>query len=207
MKLFTIQSPFSHELLVKKSRFLALLQPAQNEDSVKELLAQIKQEHRNATHHPHAYRIGDEHIQERYVDDGEPPKSSGLPILQELENAHLTNVLLTVTRYFGGIKLGLGGLSRAYRESAAQVILSAQKIRAVPLRRFQVCGKQECAGKLRNLLERHRAHITEESYGEQVTYTVEIERSRYASCREAINSLTKGKATIQSIPNSEKKER
>jgi uncharacterized YigZ family protein len=199
MKLFTIQSSFTNELRVKKSRFIASLHPVEDEHSVKEMLAKIKQEHRNASHHPHAFRIGIERIHQRCHDDGEPSKSSGLPILQELENAHLTNVLLIVTRYFGGIKLGLGGLSRAYREGAVLVISSAKKSLAVPMQRFQASLPQEDAGKMRNILERYHARVVEETYGEHATYIIEIQKDTYESCAEAINNLTKGNAIITPI--------
>lgn len=203
MKLVTIKSHFSNELTIKKSRFIASIHPVLSKHSVKETLSKIKQEHRNATHHPHAYRIGFEKISERCSDDGEPPKSSGFPILQELQNAHLTNVMLTVTRYFGGTKLGLGGLSRAYRASALQVIMTAKKIPAIPLVRLEVSIPQEDAGRIRNLLERFNARIVEETYAENATYIVEIEKDTYPSCTEAINNMAQGKATILRLPATE----
>jgi uncharacterized YigZ family protein len=203
MKLFTVTARHGNELIVKKSRFIASLYPVQSERAVKEMLAEIKQKHRNATHHPYAYRIGYERINERSADDGEPPKSSGLPLLQELQNALLTNVLLAVTRYFGGIKLGLGGLSRAYRESALQVIMTAKKIPAIPLVRLEVSIPQEDAGRIRNLLERFNARIVEETYAENATYIVEIEKDTYPSCTEAINNMAKGKAIILRLPATE----
>ncbi len=204
MKLVTIRSYFANELTIKKSRFIASIHPVLSENSVKETLAKIKQEHRNATHYPHAYRIGFEKISERCSDDGEPPKSSGLPILKELQNAHLTNVMLTVTRYFGGTQLGLGGLSRAYRESAVNVIMVAHKILSIPTHRLKLAFQQEIAGKIRNLLHRFNAQIVEETYGESTTYIIEIEKDRCDACTEAVNNLTKGKATITLIQLIEK---
>lgn len=205
MKLVTIASPATHELTIKKSRFVASLLPVVTERCFKASLARIRKEHRGATHHPHAFRIGFEQIHERYADDGEPSRSSGLPILQELEHAHLTNVMLVVTRYFGGTKLGLGGLSRAYRLSAVEVIAAAQTLPVVPVQRFQLKWKQKGAGKMRNLLERLNARIIEETYGEVATFTVEIRKERYASCVETINNLAKGEAIILPLPLADEK--
>ncbi len=200
MKLFTIKTDYSNELNRKKSRFIASLHPVQNEESAKDALSRIKHEHRNATHHPYAFRIGFEHMRERSADDGEPPKSSGLPILQELQKACLTNILLVVTRYFGGTKLGLGGLSRAYRESAEHVITTAEKIAAVAMQRLEVLCDQKTAGKLRNLLERYDASILKQTYGTRAYYLIEVERKQCESCTEAINTLTKGEAEIVRVP-------
>lgn len=196
MKLYTITSHSANELTIKKSRFIASLHPVQGEWSVKETLERIKNEHRTATHHPYAYRIGFDNILERCTDDGEPPKSSGLPILQELQKALLTNALLVVTRYFGGTKLGLGGLNRAYRESASQVIKAAKQFPAIPIRKFKVSFDPELAGKIQGLVHRFNAKIVEETYDEQATFTVAIERSLCDKCIEAINNLAKGKVTI-----------
>lgn len=199
MKQYTIASNSANELTIKKSRFIASLHPVQSERSVKETLTRIKQEHRNATHHPYAYRIGFDSILERCADDGEPPKSSGLPILQELQNAFLTNALLVVTRYFGGTKLGLGGLNRAYRESASQVIKAARQIPAIPVRKFKVSFDPRLTGKIRGLLHRFNAKVMEEIFDEQATFIVAIERSLCDQCTEAINNLAKGKVTITRV--------
>ena len=196
MKLSTIKSLYCKEYAIKKSRFIASLSSVSSENAAKDLLKSIKEKHRNATHHPFAYRIGFENIIERYSDDGEPPRSSGFPILRELQNAHLTNVMLTVTRYFGGIKLGLGGLSRAYRESAASVIRAANRSPVIPLKRLELSMPQEHAGKVRNLLQRFKARILKEDYGKTATYLIETEKENSGPLVESINNLTHGRATI-----------
>jgi uncharacterized YigZ family protein len=125
-------------LEVRKSRFLAGTFRAASTDEALALLKRIREESRDADHHCWAWRIGPGGEQSRYSDDGEPSGTAGPPILQVLARREMTNVLLVVTRYFGGTKLGAGGLARAYGE-AAKAALDASEPR--PLRllvRFRV---------------------------------------------------------------------
>lgn len=107
------------------SRFLAFAFPVESEDDVKQIVSSLKKEYHDARHHCYAYRIGKDGQQWRANDDGEPSGSAGRPILGQIDSAGLSDVLVVVVRYFGGIKLGIPGLIRAYKTSTAEALASA----------------------------------------------------------------------------------
>ncbi len=107
------------------SRFIALAYPVENELQVKEIVASLRKEYHDARHHCYAYRLGLDGSQWRASDDGEPAGSAGRPILGQIDSAGLSDVLVVVVRYFGGIKLGIPGLIRAYRTSTADALAAA----------------------------------------------------------------------------------
>ncbi|MCH4172557.1 MAG: YigZ family protein [Lactobacillus sp.] len=116
----TIQKAGVHELEIKKSRFITNMARVQSEPEAKTFLEQIKKEHYKATHHCSAYMIGPKDDIQRANDDGEPSGTAGLPMLESLKLMKLQNVIAVTTRYFGGIKLGTGGLIRAYSNSVSE---------------------------------------------------------------------------------------
>lgn len=124
---FTIkEKEYSAELVEKKSRFIAKIVKVDSEDEAMEVLKSIKKEHRDARHNVFAYRIANS--SERFSDDGEPSGTAGVPILDILRGEKLENVLVVVTRYFGGILLGTGGLVKAYSGAAKEAIAKATKV-------------------------------------------------------------------------------
>lgn len=108
------------------SRFLAFAFPVESEDDVKQIVSSLKKEYHDSRHHCYAYRIGMDGRQWRSNDDGEPSGSAGRPILGQIDSAGLSDVLVVVVRYFGGIKLGIPGLIRAYKTSTAEALATAQ---------------------------------------------------------------------------------
>ncbi len=110
----TIKNNFVSEEEIKKSRFICSLKRVETEEEARDFIAQIKKEHRQANHNCMAYTIGDHQEIQRTSDDGEPSGTAGIPMLEILKKREITNVCAVVTRYFGGIKLGAGGLIRAY---------------------------------------------------------------------------------------------
>ena len=124
----TITKP-SNEVLFKdkNSKFFGYAYPVNTEDEVKNYLVSLKKQHHSARHWCYAYQLGTESITYRVNDDGEPSNSAGQPIYGQIQSFEITNVLIVVVRYFGGVKLGVGGLINAYR-SAAQLALENAKI-------------------------------------------------------------------------------
>ena len=120
------------------SRFIAKAYPVETEEQVKELVASLRKEYHDARHHCYAYRLG--HLGDRFrsSDDGEPSGSAGRPILGQIDSAGLSDVLVVVVRYFGGIKLGVPGLIRAYKSATADAIASADIVEKVAGRSFRV---------------------------------------------------------------------
>ena len=120
------------------SRFIARAYPVETEEEVKEIVASLKKEYYDARHHVYAYRLG--HMGDRFRanDDGEPSGSSGRPVLGQIDSYGLSDILVVVIRYFGGIKLGIPGLIRAYKTSTADALANAEIIEKIASRHFRV---------------------------------------------------------------------
>lgn len=113
------------------SRFIALAYPVESEEEIKEIVSSIRKEYHDARHHCYAYRLGLDGSVFRSSDDGEPSGSAGRPILGQIDSAGLSDILVVVVRYFGGIKLGIPGLIRAYKTSTADALASAEVVEKV----------------------------------------------------------------------------
>ena len=114
-----------YEITIKNSKFIGIIEPITDKVNIKNILNEIKNEYKNATHYCYAFTLIND---KGFSDDGEPNKTAGLPILQLIESEDLVNVLVVVIRYFGGIKLGPGGLIRAYSNTTREVINKSKKI-------------------------------------------------------------------------------
>ncbi len=110
----TIFEEYEGGIVEKKSKFIANIFHVENEEEAKKVITQIKKKHYDAKHHVYAYRIYNYEILEKFSDDGEPAQTAGKPIMDLIKQKDLYNVLIVVTRYFGGVLLGTGGLTRAY---------------------------------------------------------------------------------------------
>ncbi len=124
------------QFTVKGSKFIGTLLPVAGEDDAREKLDQVRRKYHDATHNCYAWRIHPD--LEKASDDGEPSGSAGRPILQTIQGSGLTNVMVIVTRYFGGTKLGVGGLVRAYTDAARQVLEQTKPVELVSVKRVRV---------------------------------------------------------------------
>ena len=120
------------------SRFIAHAYPVETEEEVKEIVAALKKEYYDARHHVYAYRLGHLGDKFRANDDGEPSGSSGRPVLGQIDSNELSDILVVVVRYFGGIKLGIPGLIRAYKTSTADALANAEIIEKIATRRYRI---------------------------------------------------------------------
>ena len=120
------------------SRFIAHAYPVETEEEVKEIVAALKKEYYDARHHVYAYRLGYKGDRFRANDDGEPSGSSGRPVLGQIDSCGLSDVLVVVVRYFGGIKLGIPGLIRAYKTSTADALANAEIVEKIASRLYRV---------------------------------------------------------------------
>ncbi|NLM03498.1 MAG: YigZ family protein [Clostridiales bacterium] len=123
----TVYQEAYDEIIIEKSRFIGYVKPITSEEEAIEFIEKIKTKHKDATHNVPAYVIGKNNEIQRYSDDGEPTGTAGIPVLEVIKKENLNNVAIVVTRYFGGIKLGVGGLVRAYTKGA-RIALDAGKI-------------------------------------------------------------------------------
>ena len=134
----SIASPSDGLFKDNGSRFIAHAYPVETEEEVKEIVAALKKEYYDARHHVYAYRLGYLGDKFRANDDGEPSGSSGRPVLGQIDSCGLSDILVVVIRYFGGIKLGIPGLIRAYKTSTADALANAQIIEKIASRHFRV---------------------------------------------------------------------
>lgn len=171
----TLSARHREDVRIRSSRFIATAEPATTAEAVRQALALISRQLHDATHHCWAYRFstGDESSS----DDGEPSGTAGKPILGAICSAGLTDTLVVVTRYFGGIKLGTGGLVRAYREAAGMVMESAPKRECLHTTSLEVTFRFPQTGLVEPLLSRFGARKQESDYGEHVRLRIAVRRS------------------------------
>ena len=120
------------------SRFIAHAYPVETEEEVKEIVAALKKEYYDARHHVYAYRLGHLGDKFRANDDGEPSGSSGRPVLGQIDSNELSDILVVVVRYFGGIKLGIPGLIRAYKTSTADALANAEIVEKIASKHYRI---------------------------------------------------------------------
>jgi len=181
-------APARAELREKGSRFVALLEPVADEAAARVRLASIEAEHRDATHCCWAWRLGAP-ARERSDDAGEPRGTAGPPILRALQTAGLSDALLVVVRWFGGTKLGKGGLVRAYGAVAREAVAAAPIARR--LQRATVTLELPYAhlGAVQRLLRPPEVELVEESFGERVRLVLAVAEERLAAVRELAAAL------------------
>lgn len=148
--MFTIVQDIRHEIVIEKSRFICTLKKVHDEAEAQEFIKAMKKEFWDATHNCSAYIIDD--LQQRSNDDGEPSGTAGLPMLEVLRKNKLTNTAVVVTRYFGGIKLGAGGLVRAYTNSVAEAVRASGIAEKVLMSNFSFVYDLNSVGKILNVL-------------------------------------------------------
>ena len=194
---FTIESSFrAPELKVKGSRFIADIFPATSKKEIDDHLARIRKEFYDATHHCYAFRLGLHAENIRAADDGEPAGTAGKPILLALSAKELTDSLLIVTRYYGGINLGTGGLSRAYGESA-QLAAAGAVIKTIYLTdTFALSLHYEEVAALERLLNAYQIKNSHAEYGENVIIKIDIRKSFSEKFKAEIQEKFYGKVLI-----------
>ena len=173
----TLKGIGTAELVVRKSVFIGYASPADTEEDARAFIAKIKAHHSDATHNVSAYLINDgKNFAVRYDDDGEPKGSAGKPVLKVIQNKGLSNVVIVVTRYFGGIKLGYGGLVKAYSDAAGLAIENAGIIEVYETERFQVTFPYDLFHTVRETIKKAGGRVVGENYDEVVTFTVETRK-------------------------------
>lgn len=191
------RATFQKELEIKKSIFLATLIPVKNEEEAQEAIAKMKKEKRDATHNCSAYRIGAERIYEKSSDDGEPQGTAGHPMLHVLQINELTNTLAIVTRWFGGIKLGAGGLTRAYTQSLADAVKEADLVRYTPHEKYTVSFPYTTAGAFENHIKGTDIIVKDRQFSDKVTVTFLTLPDKAETHTRWLTDATGGKAEIQ----------
>jgi len=167
----TIVTPVHHELIIKKSRFIACVQPMADRASAQAVVAQLWAQHPGAAHVCWALLAGG---QSAAVDDGEPSGTAGRPMLDVLRHQDLEGVQATVVRYFGGVKLGAGGLVRAYTDSVAQALLGAQKVAIIRMQTLRCTAPYAMEGLVRREVELAQARLLHVAHRDDVLFELSL---------------------------------
>ena len=150
-----LKQEYRYEQIIKKSKFIACAKPIQNEEQARNYIEQIRKEYADATHVCTAYVCGENNMIQRSSDNKEPAGTAGVPMLEAILNSDIENVCVCVVRYFGGVKLGAGGLIRAYSSSASNVLKEADKVITVPFQQYSITYPYDLSGTLENWLRRN----------------------------------------------------
>jgi len=186
----TILTMQKAQLTVKGSRFIGHATPAKDPESALDYIQKISKEYFDATHNCFAYRIGvGKTLISRYADAGEPAGTAGLPIMQAIESLQLTNLVVIITRYFGGTKLGTGGLVRAYREATLKTLADAPVIKDFIYSRFRLEFPYPLTGEVMHLLQSFSAKIERTEYTEAAKIHFSIRQSRESELLIKFNEL------------------
>jgi uncharacterized YigZ family protein len=173
------------------SRFIALAYPVETEGQVKAIVAGLRKQYHDARHHCYAYRLGYKGDVFRSSDDGEPSGSAGRPILGQIDSAGLSDILVVVVRYFGGIKLGIPGLIRAYKTSTADALSQAQKVEKVAGVWMRVSFGYESMNAVMKVLKEMDLPQRAQDFGEQCSLEVRVRLSALDSFREKMGNAIK----------------
>ena len=173
-KFKTIQDNVTIEIEEKRSRFIANIFYVENVEQAENIIKEIKKKYYDARHNCYAYIINDEQVIKKSSDDGEPSGTAGSPILNVIEKNALGNVLIIVTRYFGGILLGAGGLVRAYTESATKVIRDAIIVEQEQGYELEVTISYQDMEKLKYYCNQNNIKIIKNEYGENIKCKMEV---------------------------------
>lgn len=188
----TIPVVNSFELKIQKSRFIAQAFPFTNPDELHKVRTEVKKKYFDSAHNPFAYRTGLGKDNFRLSDDGEPSGSAGKPILDAIDKYELTDIIIVVSRYFGGVKLGVGGLKRAFFDVAEGCIQNAQIIEKYVLKRISFSFDYKHIGSVMNYIEKNSIHILENNSGEKVNLLCEVRLSKLKDFEASIKNLTSG---------------
>lgn len=190
-----IKEEYRSEQVINKSRFIACAKQCRNEDEAREYIEAVQKEFRDARHVCYAYVCGQNNQYQRSSDNHEPAGTAGVPILEAIGHSGISDVCVCVVRYFGGIKLGAGGLIRAYAGSASQTLQEAPKTVDVIYQQYSVTYPYDLSGTLENWLRRNTL-IKDFLYDEKVTCLFETDHSDIVV---EIQNLTRGSVTPEYV--------
>ena len=190
----SVSKEFRHEYIVDKSRFITTISPCTTEEEAQAFIVRINKEFWDATHNCTAYALGPKQEQQRSSDNGEPSGTAGKPMLEVLKKTGITNVAVVVTRYFGGIKLGAGGLIRAYSHSVAETLGLAPKELHTTRAQLQATIDYALYGAVERFLQDKKLHY-EANFGEHVTVTILVPPTDVEGIQKELQDMSHGAAT------------
>lgn len=180
----------------KKSEFIGYAKRVENEEEAKAFVNEIKNMHKQARHNCSAYIIGEHMNIQRYSDDGEPQGTAGIPILEVMKKSGVTDCAVVVTRYFGGILLGTGGLTRAYTKGASIAIKASGIVEKVEGMKLSFELDYDLFGKVQHLCAQNNWHIEDTEYTDKVIVHILSEKTIFEDIENEIVEVTNGKVII-----------
>lgn len=181
---------------IQGSEFIARAAPVETVEAAESFVAHVEAEYDDATHNVPAYRVRADPFREYASDDGEPSGSAGKPTLSVLQGRDLENVAVVVTRYYGGTKLGVGGLVRAYSNATKQVLDAVEVVERRPTEQFTAVVDYDDSGTVRGILESEGAEF-DASYDERVAFEIRAPRAEVGALRDRLLSATSGRVEIE----------
>jgi uncharacterized YigZ family protein len=195
-KYFTVKHQGMNELVIQKSRFIGYVKRVETEEEAQAFIQEIKKKHFDATHNCSAYLIGEHDQIQKANDDGEPSGTAGIPILEVLKKQQLKDTAVVVTRYFGGIKLGAGGLIRAYGNTTSQAIKATGVVKRQRMQGFSIIVDYTLSGKLEHAFRQSNYILKTINYTDKVEFIVYVEVGQEKEFREFIVDHTNAQAEI-----------
>lgn len=193
----TLTAPAEAEFTIQRSRFITHTFPITTEEAAQTAIKSIKKQYFDARHNCSAFRLGNSGAIQRSNDDGEPSGTAGAPILEAIIRNDLTDILIVVTRYFGGIKLGAGGLTRAYSHAAMLGINASPLARSVLFERWAVTVPYPLLGSLENYLRQKNVRLEDSLYAEKVTLKLLLEPTNAQTTITDMINLTAAVASCE----------
>ena len=205
---YTVEDEAVAELTEKKSRFIATVRPVKSEAEALDFIREMKKKYWDARHNCSAYIVLEDNneeaakersfkVIEKANDDGEPSKTAGSPMLEAIKGAELKNVAIVVTRYFGGVLLGTGGLVRAYSGAAQLGIEASSKIKMELLNRIRVITDYNSFGRLKNIAENTSAKVEDTEFTDEVSTICLCDDAGFGVIQARMNEATAGKCKIE----------
>ena len=189
----------SDSFIVNKSRFIGHGAPVESEEEALGFLAEMRREYQDASHNCYAYIIGTNMGIMRYNDDGEPGGTAGMPIIEVMKARGVTNAIVVVTRYFGGILLGAGGLVRAYTQGAAMALNAAQVAVMHPTQRLLVDVPYPLLGRFEHFLKSAPVQVEDKSFTDTITFTLLVRSADAETFERSLIAHTDGRCEPLSI--------
>ncbi|SDO18504.1 YigZ family protein [Halobacillus aidingensis] len=194
---YTVKPEGSEEVTIQKSRFIGYVKRCETEEEAQDFIAQIKKKHHDATHNCSAYMIGENDLIQKANDDGEPSGTAGVPMLEVLKKRGLKDMAVVVTRYFGGIKLGAGGLIRAYGSTTSAAIDTTGVVKRQLMQEMKVKIDYHLLGKVENAVRNSTYTLETINYLENVELIVYVESGLEEDFEHWMTDLTSGQVTIE----------
>lgn len=188
------EKEYCAEIVEKRSKFIAKVIKVQSEEEATNELKKIRKEHRDARHNVFAYRIMN--VGERMSDDGEPSGTAGAPILELLRGENLQNVMVVVTRYFGGILLGTGGLVRAYSSAAKDAVTAAEKVTMKLCNEYKIDTNYNYLNILNHYFKKQSILVRDTEFSDNIIFTITVEADRAEQVLKDIEEKTARTATV-----------